>query len=122
MIIGALIKMMVAPGQGYQEVTMADRPKFFDDLAGVAGGAISALGGIRDEFESMVRSWIDDAVRRLELVRREEMEAVQQMAAKAREGQEKAEQQLSAALVRIADLETRVTALEAESKTLGGTP
>lgn len=101
---------------------MSDRPKFFDDLAGVAGGAISALGGIRDEFESMVRSWIDDAVRRLELVRHEEMEAVQQMAAKAREEQEKAEQQLSAALVRIADLETRVTALEAERKTLGGTP
>ena len=101
---------------------MADRPKFFDDLAGVAGGAISALGGIRDEFESMARSWIDDAVRRLELVRREEMEAVQQMVAKAREGQEKAEQQLGAVLVRIADLETRVTALEAERKTLGGTP
>ena len=101
---------------------MSDRPKFFDDLAGVAGGAISALGGIRDEFESMVRSWIDDAVRRLELVRREDMEAVQQMAAKAREEQEKAEQQLSAALIRIADLETRVTALEAERKTVGGTP
>lgn len=98
---------------------MADRPKFFDDLAGVAGGAISALGGIRDEFESMVRSWIDDAVRRLELVRREEMEAVQQMAAKAREEQEKAEQQLAAALVRITELETRVTALETERKTFG---
>ncbi|MBV8457469.1 MAG: accessory factor UbiK family protein [Acetobacteraceae bacterium] len=101
---------------------MSDRPKFFDDLAGVAGGAISALGGIRDEFESVVRSWIDDAVRRLELVRREDMEAVQQMAAKAREEQEKAEQQLSAALIRIAGLETRVTALEAERKTVGGTP
>jgi BMFP domain-containing protein YqiC len=101
---------------------MSDRPKFFDDLAGVAGGAISALGGIRDEFESVVRSWIDDAVRRLELVRREEMEAVQQMAAKAREEQERAEQQLSAALVRIAELETRVTALEAERKTVGETP
>ena len=98
---------------------MADRPKFFDDLAGVAGGAISALGGIRDEFESVVRSWIDDAVRRLELVRREEMEAVQQMAAKAREEQEKAEQRLAAVFVRIADLETRVSALETERKSLG---
>ena len=30
---------------------MSDRPKFFDDLAGVAGGAISALAGLRDEAE-----------------------------------------------------------------------
>ena len=35
---------------------MSDRPKFFDDLAGVAGGAISALAGLRDEAEAMVRA------------------------------------------------------------------
>jgi BMFP domain-containing protein YqiC len=101
---------------------MADRPKFFDDLAGVAGGAMSALGGIRDEFDAMMRSWIDDAVRRLELVRREEMEAVQEMAAKAREEQEKAEQRLGDALNRIANLETRVSALETAGRTPGETP
>ncbi len=59
---------------------MAERPKFFDDLAGMAGGAISALGGLRQEAESMVRSWIDDAIRRLDLIKREEFDAVQQMA------------------------------------------
>lgn len=91
---------------------MAERPKFFDDLAGVAGGAISALAGVRGELESMVRSWLDDGVRRMELVRREELDAVQEMAAKAREGQEAAETKLTDAIGRIAALEARVSALE----------
>ena len=46
---------------------MADRPKFFDDLAGVAGGAFSALAGIQQEVEALVRSRIDEALRKLDL-------------------------------------------------------
>jgi len=91
---------------------VADRPKFFDDLAGVAGGAISAFSGLRDEAESVVRAWIDEAVRRLDLVRREEFDAVQQLASKTREEQEKAEQRLSEVMTRIAALESRVASLE----------
>ena len=82
------------------------RPRIFDDLAGVAGGALSALAGIREEVEAMVRAKVDEAVRRLELVRREEIEALAELAANARAGQEAAE-------ARIAALEARVTALEA---------
>jgi hypothetical protein len=85
---------------------MADRPKFFDDLAGVAGGAISALAGIREELEAMVRARIDEAIRRLELVRREELDAFAELAANARAGQEAAEAKLAA-------LEARIAALEA---------
>ena len=51
---------------------MSDRPKFFDDLAGVAGGAISALAGLREEAEAMVRAPAPTrAIRRLDLVKRE---------------------------------------------------
>jgi BMFP domain-containing protein YqiC len=92
---------------------MAERPKFFDDLAGVAGGAISALAGVREELESMVRAWTDDAIRRFDLVRREEMDAMTEMAANARAGQEAAEAKLADALGRLAALEARVAALEA---------
>jgi len=53
---------------------MSDRPRFFDDLAGVAGGAISALSGLREEAESVIRARIDDTIRRLDLVRREELD------------------------------------------------
>ncbi len=78
---------------------MSERPKFFDDLAGVAGGALSAFAGLREELASMVRARVDEAVRRLDLVRREDFDAVAELARRAREQAEA--------------LELRVAALEA---------
>jgi BMFP domain-containing protein YqiC len=91
---------------------MADRPRFFDDIAGVAGGAISALAGLRDEAESVLRARMDDILQRMDLVRREEFEAVQDLAANARNGQESAEAQAIALEARLSALEARVAALE----------
>ena len=84
---------------------MSDRPRFFDDLAGVAGGAFSALTGLRDEAEATLRARLDEAIRKLDLVRREDLEAVEQMAANARAGQEAAETRLAALEARLAALE-----------------
>ncbi len=84
---------------------MTERPKFLDDLAGVAGGAFSALAGVREEAESMVRARVDEAIRKLDLVKRDDLDAVQEMAANARAGQEAAEARLVA-------METRLAALE----------
>ena len=92
---------------------MADRPKFFDDLAGVAGGAISALSGLREEVEALARARIDDTIRKLDLVRREELDAAMELATNARTGQEAAD-------ARLAALEARVAALEATGKSSGG--
>lgn len=85
------------------------RPRLFDDLAGVAGGALSALAGLREEIEAMVRARLDEAVRRLELVRRDELDAVAELAANARAGQEAAEAKLAALEARVAHLEARST-------------
>jgi BMFP domain-containing protein YqiC len=74
-------------------------------LAGVAGGAISALSGLREEMEAVVRARIDETIRKLELVRREELEAVTELAANARAGQEAAEVKLAAMEARLAALE-----------------
>ena len=93
---------------------MSDRPRFFDDLAGVAGGAFSALAGLREEIEALARARIDEAIRRLELVRREEFDAMAELAANARAGQEAAEAQLHDVLQRLAALEVRVAALETQ--------
>ena len=95
---------------------MSDRPRFFDDLAGVAGGAISALAGLREEVEAMARARIDETIRKLELVRREEFDAMAELAANARAGQESAESRLAEALTRLLALEARVAALEAAPK------
>ena len=83
---------------------MTERPRFFDDLAGVAGGAFSALAGIREEAESMVRARVEEAIRKLDLVKREDLEAVMEMAANARTGQEAAETRLAALEARVASM------------------
>jgi BMFP domain-containing protein YqiC len=84
---------------------MTERPRFFEDLAGVAGGALSALAGLREETEAAIRARVDETIRKLELVRREELDAVSELAARARAGQEAAE-------TKLASLEARVAALE----------
>ena len=91
---------------------MSERTRLFDDLAGVAGGAVSALLGLRDEAEALARARIDDALRRLEVVRRDEIEALAELAANARAGQEQAEDELAALRTRLAALEARVARLE----------
>lgn len=75
---------------------MTERGKFFDDMAGVAGGAMSALAGLRDEAESAIRARVEEVIRKLDLVRREDLDAVQEMAANARAGQSALEARLAA--------------------------
>jgi len=84
---------------------MVDRPRIFDDLAGVAGGAFSALSGAREEVAAVIRARVDEVLAALDLVRREEFEVVRDMASRARAAQEDAEARLGA-------LETRLAALE----------
>jgi hypothetical protein len=95
-----------------QEVAMDERPRFFDDLAGVAGGAMSALVGLRDEAETLVRARIDETIRHLDLVKRDELDAIAELAANARAGQEAAERKLAEMLARLDALQARVAALE----------
>ena len=99
--------------------SMADRPRIFDDLAGVAGGAISALSGLRQEGEAIVRARIDETLRALDLVRRDEYDALAEMAARTREGQEAAEAQISALRERLAVMEARLAGLETAPKEPG---
>jgi BMFP domain-containing protein YqiC len=91
---------------------MTERPRFFDDLAGVAGGALSAIAGVREEAEAVIRARVDETIRKLELVRRSDMEAVQELAANARAGQEAAEARVAGLEARLTALEERVAALE----------
>jgi BMFP domain-containing protein YqiC len=67
---------------------MQSQNRFFDDVARVASGAVGALSGVRDEIEARLRDQLERLLAGMDLVSREEFEAVKAMAAKAREEQE----------------------------------
>ncbi len=95
---------------------MGERPRLFDDIAGVAGGAFSALVGIREETEAALRSRRDEFVRRLDLASRPDLEAVKELAANGRIASEEVAARLEALAARleaqIEALGARIAALE----------
>jgi BMFP domain-containing protein YqiC len=96
---------MLAIGRTDGADTMATENRIFEDLARVASGALGTLTGMRDEVEARAREQMERVLDRMNLVRREEFDAVQAMAAKARAAQEDLE-------VRVAALEARLAAAE----------
>lgn len=82
---------------------MQTENRLFDDLARVASGAINTLGGLREEIELRVKERLERLANEMDLVSREEFDAVKAMAAKAR-----AEQTALAA--RVAELEKALAA------------
>jgi BMFP domain-containing protein YqiC len=67
---------------------MQSQNRFFDDLARVAAGAMGTLSGVKSEVESRLREQLERVLAGMDLVARDEFEAVKAMAAKARAEQE----------------------------------
>ena len=80
---------------------MQSQNRIFDDLARLSGGAISALTGLKQEIEAMVRDRLERVMADGCYVRREEFEVVRAMAAEARAEQERL-------TVRLAELERKI--------------
>ena len=83
---------------------MQSQNRFFDDMARVAAGAMGALSGVKSEVETRLREQLERVLAGMDLVSRDEFEAVKAMAAKARSEQE--------------DLAKRVVELEARLATV----
>ena len=77
--------------------------RFFDEVARLMNDAAGVASGVRREFDTLVRTQADRVLRDLDLVKREEFEAVKEMARLAREENE-------ALHARIAALEARLAA------------
>ena len=77
--------------------------RFFDEIARLMNDAAGAASGVKREVETVVRSQAERILRDLDLVKREEFEAVKDMARLAREENEALSQ-------RIAELESRTSA------------
>ena len=62
--------------------------RFLDEIARLMNDAAGVASGVRREFETMVRNQADRILRDLDVVKREEFEAVKEMARLAREENE----------------------------------
>ncbi len=83
---------------------MQTENRLLDDLARMANGALNTLSGLREEIETRVRERVERILADMDMVPREEFEAVRAMAQKARTEQE----DLAA---KIAELERKVAKL-----------
>jgi len=75
---------------------MQTQNRLLDDLARVASGAIGVAAGMRGEIEARLREQFEKILSQMDLVSREEFEAVKAMAAKARAEQEDMAERLAA--------------------------
>ncbi len=82
--------------------------RFLDELARLMTDAAGAAQGMRRDFETMMKAQGERILRDMDVVQREEFEAVKEMAAKARDDNE----QLTA---RVAALEAEIAALKAKA-------
>ena len=62
--------------------------RFFDEVARLMNDAAGVASGVRREFDTVVRNQADRILRDLDVVKREEFEAVKEMARLAREENE----------------------------------
>lgn len=82
---------------------MSTQNRLLDDLARLATGAAGAARGVQQEIEALIRQQAERMLDQMNLVRRDEFDAVKAMAAKAREENE-------ALSRRIAELEAQLAA------------
>ncbi len=75
---------------------MQTRNRVLDDIAKMAGGAASVMTGVKDEIEALARARLERLLGAMDLVTRDEFEAVRAMAAKARAEQERLAARLDA--------------------------
>jgi len=80
--------------------------RFFDEVARLMNDAAGVASGVRREFDTVMRTQAERVLRELDVVQREEFEAVKEMARLAREENDA--------------LKARIAALEAKLGPSGG--
>jgi BMFP domain-containing protein YqiC len=89
--------------------------RFFDEMARLMNDAAGVAQGVRREFDTVFRAQAERILRDLDVVRREEFEAVKEMARLAREEFEAVKEMARLAREENEALKARIAALEAKS-------
>lgn len=87
--------------------------RFFDEIGRLMTDAAGAAQGMRKEVETLMRSQAERVLRELDVVQREEFEAVKAMVQKAREENERL-------ITRVNELEAEIARLRVEQHTNEG--
>jgi BMFP domain-containing protein YqiC len=85
------------------------RSRFFDDLSRLMTDAAGLAGGARREVDTAVRSQLERLLAGMDVARREELEAVREMAALARAENDRLRE-------RVAALEAKLDSMSTQSK------
>jgi BMFP domain-containing protein YqiC len=96
---GIVVKTLTLSERATTMTTTSSR--FFDEIAKVMNSAAGAAQGVRREIDGLVKSQVERVLNELEVVKREEFDAVKEMAGRAREENDRL-------LGRIAELERRL--------------
>lgn len=75
---------------------MQERSRILDDISQLVTNAAGVAQGVRGEAETVVRQRLERLLREMDLVTREDFEAVREMAQKAREENEALESRIAA--------------------------
>jgi BMFP domain-containing protein YqiC len=98
---GAPLEMPLAPIQPRPHLRTIDHPiraearmtqtsnRFLDEMARLMNDAAGVADGVRREVQTLVQTQMERVLRDMDVVTREEFEAVKEMAAKAREENER---------------------------------
>jgi BMFP domain-containing protein YqiC len=96
----------IVEAQDDPETTMVQTTnRFFDEMARLMNDAAGVAGGVRKEVETIFQAQAEKILRNLDVVTREEFEAAKEMAAKAREENDR----LAA---RLAEIEKQLAAFQ----------
>lgn len=80
--------------------------RFLDELSKLLTDTAGAAQGLRREFETLVKSQGERIMRDMDVVRREEFEAVREMATRAREENDRLSERVAALERELASLRT----------------
>ena len=100
---------------------MQTQSRILDDLARLATGAAGSVLGVRDEMRAQMRDRIEQMLAGLDLVPRDEFEALREVAVRAREAQEALEARVAALEAKLAEATTGGATKPAAARSRGTT-
>lgn len=70
--------------------------QFFKDFTNMANGAMETMGAMKNEFEAIMKPYVEQMIKNMQLVTRDEFDTVKQMAIEARKENDALRKELDA--------------------------